>query len=42
MRIKGGYSLCLPIIIVIIGAVNRITFKKEKCRKGFAALRILG
>jgi hypothetical protein len=30
--IKGGvgYSLYLPIIIVIIGAANRKIFKKEK------------
>jgi hypothetical protein len=42
MRIKGGYSLYLPIIIVIIGAANRKIFKKEKCRKRFAAPRLLG
>jgi hypothetical protein len=41
MRIKGGYSLYLPIIIVI-SAANRKIFKKEKCRKWFAALRLLG
>jgi hypothetical protein len=42
MRIKGGYSLYLPIIIVIIGAENRKIFKKEKCGKQFSAPRILG
>jgi hypothetical protein len=41
MRIKGGYSFYLPIIIVIIGAANRKIFKK-KCRKRFAAPRLLG
>jgi hypothetical protein len=38
----GGYSLYLPIIIVIIGAANRKIFKKEKCCKRFAAPRLLG
>jgi hypothetical protein len=42
MRIKGGYSLNLPIIIVIIGAANIKIFKKEKCRKQFAASHLLG
>jgi hypothetical protein len=42
MRIKGGYSLYLPIIIVIIGAANTTIFKKEKCCKRFAAPRLLG
>ena len=42
MRNKGGYSLYLPIIIVIIGAANRKIFKKEKCSKQFAAPRLLG
>jgi len=42
MKIMGGYSLYLPIIIVIIGAANRKIFKKEKCRKRFAAPRLLG
>jgi hypothetical protein len=41
MRITGGYSLYLPIIIVFIGAANRKVFKKEKCRKRFAAPRLL-
>jgi hypothetical protein len=41
----GGFSLGLenlPIIIVIIGAANRKIFKKEKCRKWFAASRLFG
>jgi hypothetical protein len=42
MRIKGGCSLYLLIIIVIIGAANRKIFKKEKCHKRFAAPRLLG
>jgi hypothetical protein len=42
MRIKGGYSLYLPIIDVIISAANKIIFKKEKCRKRFAAPGLLG
>jgi hypothetical protein len=42
MRIKGRYSLYLPVIIVIIGAANRIIFKKEKCRRRFAAPGLLG
>jgi hypothetical protein len=41
MRIKGGYSLYLPIIIVFIGPANRKIFKKENCSKQFAAPRIL-
>jgi hypothetical protein len=41
MRIKGGYSLYLSIIIAIFGAANRKILKK-KCRKRFAAPRLLG
>jgi hypothetical protein len=35
VRNSGDYG------IVIIGAANRKIFKKEKCRKLFAALRLL-
>jgi hypothetical protein len=35
MRIKEG------VLFIIIGAANRKIFKKEKCRKRFAAPRLL-
>jgi hypothetical protein len=42
MRIKGRYSLFLPMFIVTIGAANRKIFKKEKCHTRFAAPCLLG
>jgi len=34
MRINGGYSLYLPIIIVIIGAANRKNLKRRSAANG--------
>jgi hypothetical protein len=34
MRFKGGYSLYLPIIIVIIGAANRKYLKRRSAANG--------